>query len=66
MAAASLRRGYNSSSLLLFYIYRTAFSFWDMPAASAMTVVLLVILGQSTAPPASASSTAARPAKSAG
>lgn len=34
----------NSSSLLLFYIYRTAFSFWDMPAASAMTVVLLVIL----------------------
>ncbi len=35
----------NSSSLLLFYIYRTAFSFWDMPAASAMTVVLLVILG---------------------
>jgi hypothetical protein len=41
MAAASLRRG----CLLLFYIYRTAFSFWDMPAASAMTVVLLVILG---------------------
>lgn len=35
----------NSSSLLLFYIYRTAFSFWDMPAASAMTLVLLVILG---------------------
>ena len=35
----------NSSSLLLFYIYRTAFSFWDLPAASAMTVVLLVILG---------------------
>ncbi|CAX60106.1 Sugar ABC transporter, permease protein, putative [Erwinia billingiae Eb661] len=35
----------NSSSLLLFYIYRTAFSFWDMPAAAAMTVVLLVILG---------------------
>ena len=34
----------NSSSLLLFYIYRTAFSFWNMPAASAMTVVLLVIL----------------------
>ncbi|WP_455845812.1 carbohydrate ABC transporter permease [Pantoea agglomerans] len=34
----------NSSSLLLFYIYRTAFSFWDMPAAAAMTVVLLVIL----------------------
>ncbi|MBD9658764.1 carbohydrate ABC transporter permease [Pantoea sp. PNT03] len=34
----------NSSSLLLFYIYRTAFSFWDMPAAAAMTVVLLLIL----------------------
>jgi len=34
----------NSSSLLLFYIYRTAFSFWNMPAAAAMTVVLLVIL----------------------
>ncbi len=35
----------NSSSLLLFYIYRTAFSFWDMPAAASITVVLLVILG---------------------
>ncbi|MFJ5158646.1 carbohydrate ABC transporter permease [Pantoea sp. NPDC088449] len=34
----------NSSSLLLFYIYRTAFSFWNMPAAAAMTVVLLAIL----------------------
>jgi len=34
----------NSTSLLLFYIYRTAFSYWDLPAASAMTVVLLVIL----------------------
>lgn len=34
----------NSSSLLLFYIYRTAFSYWDLPAAAAMTVVLLVIL----------------------
>ena len=34
----------NSSSLLLFYIYRTAFSFWDLPGASAMTVVLLAIL----------------------
>ncbi|MGA8122224.1 carbohydrate ABC transporter permease [Rouxiella badensis] len=35
----------NRTSLLLFYIYRTAFSFWDLPSASAMTVVLLVILG---------------------
>jgi len=34
----------NSTSLLLFYIYRTAFSYWDLPYASAMTVVLLVIL----------------------
>ncbi|KEY60902.1 carbohydrate ABC transporter permease [Serratia sp. DD3] len=34
----------NSTSLLLFYIYQTAFSFWDLPYASAMTVVLLVIL----------------------
>lgn len=34
----------NSTSLLLFYIYRTAFSFWDLPYASAMTTVLLVIL----------------------
>ncbi len=34
----------NSSSLLLFYIYRTAFSYWDLSYASAMTVVLLVIL----------------------
>ncbi|MBF6637302.1 sugar ABC transporter permease [Rouxiella silvae] len=34
----------NSTSLLLFYIYRTAFSYWNLPYASAMTVVLLVIL----------------------
>ncbi|CAK9885718.1 MAG: sn-glycerol-3-phosphate transport system permease protein UgpA [Candidatus Erwinia impunctatus] len=34
----------NSTSLLLFYIYRTAFSYWDLPAASAMSVVLLIIL----------------------
>ncbi|CUW18601.1 sn-glycerol-3-phosphate transport system permease protein UgpA [Serratia grimesii] len=34
----------NSTSLLLFYIYRTAFSYWDLPYASAMTTVLLVIL----------------------
>lgn len=34
----------NSSSLLLFYIYRTAFSFWDRPAAAAMTGVLLLLL----------------------
>ncbi|MBP2168399.1 sn-glycerol 3-phosphate transport system permease protein [Erwinia toletana] len=34
----------NSTSLLLFYIYRTAFSYWDLPYAAAMTVVLLVML----------------------
>ena len=34
----------NSTSLLLFYIYRTAFSYWYLPYASAMTTVLLVIL----------------------
>lgn len=34
----------NSSSLLLFYIYRTAFSYWDLSYASSMTVVLLIIL----------------------
>ncbi|TKI08133.1 carbohydrate ABC transporter permease [Martelella alba] len=34
----------NSSSLLLFYIYRTAFSYWDLPSAAAMTVVLLALL----------------------
>ncbi len=34
----------NASNLLLFYIYETAFSFWDMGAASVLTVILLVIL----------------------
>jgi sn-glycerol 3-phosphate transport system permease protein len=34
----------SSTMLLLFYIYRTAFSFWDLSAAAAMTVVLLIIL----------------------
>lgn len=35
----------NSTSLLLFYIYQTAFSFWDLPSAAAMTMILLLILG---------------------
>ncbi|WP_084706358.1 carbohydrate ABC transporter permease [Tatumella morbirosei] len=35
----------NSTSLLLFYIYQTAFSFWDTASAAAMTMVLLVLLG---------------------
>lgn len=34
----------NASNLLLFFLYETAFSFWDMGAASVLTVVLLVIL----------------------
>jgi sn-glycerol 3-phosphate transport system permease protein len=34
----------NASNLLLFYIYETAFSFWDAGAASVLTVVLLAIL----------------------
>ncbi|WP_392440101.1 sugar ABC transporter permease [Edwardsiella piscicida] len=38
----------NSTSLLLFYIYRTAFSYWDLPYAAAMTVVLLAILATLT------------------
>ncbi|AKM49023.1 Sugar ABC transporter permease [Edwardsiella anguillarum] len=38
----------NSTSLLLFYIYRTAFSYWDLPYAAAMTVVLLAILAALT------------------
>jgi len=34
----------NASSLILYYIYETAFSFWDTAYASALTMVLLVIL----------------------
>jgi sn-glycerol 3-phosphate transport system permease protein len=34
----------NASSLILYYIYETAFSFWDTGYASALTVVLLAIL----------------------
>ncbi|MEM9439011.1 MAG: sugar ABC transporter permease [Pseudomonadota bacterium] len=34
----------NASSLLLYYIYEVAFKFWDTGYASALTVVLLVIL----------------------
>ncbi|WP_170885694.1 carbohydrate ABC transporter permease [Bacillus alkalicellulosilyticus] len=34
----------NASNLLLFYIYQTAFSFWDQGLASALTVVMLVIM----------------------
>ena len=34
----------NSTTLLLFYIYQTAFSFWDTADAAALTFVLLLIL----------------------
>ncbi|EMT52569.1 ABC transporter permease [Brevibacillus borstelensis AK1] len=34
----------NASNLLLYYIYETAFSFWDKGMASALTVVMVVIL----------------------
>ncbi|GIP54101.1 carbohydrate ABC transporter permease [Paenibacillus vini] len=34
----------NASNLLLYHIYETAFSFWDMGKASVLTVILLVIL----------------------
>lgn len=34
----------NASSLLLFYIYETAFRFWDTAYAATLTVVLLVLL----------------------
>ena len=34
----------NASSLLLYYIYETAFSFWDQGAASTLTVVMIAVL----------------------
>lgn len=34
----------NASNLLLYHIYETAFSFWDIGKASVLTVILLVIL----------------------
>jgi sn-glycerol 3-phosphate transport system permease protein len=35
----------NATSLLLYYIYEVGFKFWDLSYASALTMVLLVILG---------------------
>ncbi len=35
----------NASSLILYYIYETAFSFFDTPYASALTIILLLFLG---------------------
>jgi sn-glycerol 3-phosphate transport system permease protein len=34
----------NASTLLLYYLYETGFSFWDTGVASAITVVLVVVL----------------------
>ncbi|MDR1827062.1 MAG: sugar ABC transporter permease [Methylobacteriaceae bacterium] len=34
----------NATSILLFYIYQSAFSYWDTAYASALTMVLLAIL----------------------
>ncbi len=34
----------NASNLLLYYIYQTAFSYWDLGKAAVITVVLVVIL----------------------
>ncbi|GLQ04795.1 carbohydrate ABC transporter permease [Sneathiella chinensis] len=34
----------NASSLLLFYIYESAFKYWDTAYAAALTVVLLILL----------------------
>jgi len=35
----------NASALLLFYIYEVAFKYWDSAYASALTMVLLALLG---------------------
>lgn len=35
----------NASTLLLFYIYQVAFSFWDSSYAAALSTVLLILLG---------------------
>jgi len=35
----------NASTLLLFYIYQVAFSFWDSAYAAALSTVLLLVLG---------------------
>jgi sn-glycerol 3-phosphate transport system permease protein len=34
----------NATSLLLFYIYQVAFSFWDTGYAAALSSVLLIVL----------------------
>ncbi|TDR93646.1 carbohydrate ABC transporter permease [Enterovirga rhinocerotis] len=39
----------NATTLVLYYIYQTGFSFWDTSYAAALTVVLLAILGLAAA-----------------
>jgi sn-glycerol 3-phosphate transport system permease protein len=34
----------NASNLLLYYIYETAFSFWDQGIASTLTTVMIAVL----------------------
>ena len=34
----------NASSLLMFHIYKTAFSFWDQGSAAALSVIMLVVV----------------------
>lgn len=35
----------NSTKLILYYIWESAFAFFDAPAAAAMTVIVLIVLG---------------------
>ena len=39
----------DASKLLLYYIWESAFAFFDAPAAAAMTVLVLVVLGAGAA-----------------
>ncbi len=35
---------FNSTNILLFYIYQTAFQYWDLGKASVLTVIQVLIL----------------------
>jgi len=39
----------NASKLILYYIWESAFAFFDAPAAAAMTVLVLIVLGAAAA-----------------
>ena len=39
----------DSSKLILFYVWESAFAFFDAPAAAAMTVLVLIVLGAGAA-----------------